>query len=351
MSDVGARIRGLLAEARVLGVAPAELAGVGITPEMTAAAERGDLAGWTTASAARLTRLLGYDDAVVYGDAAPTGPVQINGFRGDRSLSGAVRRLFRGILSVHEILGIGAPATPRTAARAASQYDKGYELARWLRRRYRVPAEPIRDLVAWVEHAGAAVWTITLGTPGYLGATILGPDAAAVVIDRSLLDQPLLFRRTLAHEACHALFDRLPRSAAATLEAEEAEETDATDPDAREQRARAFTAELLIPLAGLSREKHASTPGEARELITRVAQRFGAPRDLTRYHLINHGLLHEDAPAGSNLESTEWQEKPGDLVPSRLRRAILADAMGTGRAREILDTVPGGIWRADALAS
>lgn len=157
----------------------------------------------------------------------------------------------------------------------------------------------------------------------------------------------LMWRRVnLAHELCHILFDE-PRSGF-DLVADYGEPgrcfSDGSTPN--EQRAKAFAAELLIPLAGL--EQILGSPYQANKETTAllrirdVRESFHTTYEVALYQLINQGYLshslrdrllrrwpeEEDPPAQERIESA---------LPGRVRSAWERRLITDLRARELLD--------------
>lgn len=109
------------------------------------------------------------------------------------------------------------------------------------------------------------------------------PCIAANVAARS--GATTAIRMTLAHELCHALFDRPKTDADGILE----RRTD--DASGREQRANAFAAYLLAPRAAVLDSLHRlgwnqSLP-PTRQMLRSLAQYFGMGVEAMAYHLVN----------------------------------------------------------------
>ena len=64
---------------------------------------------------------------------------------------------------------------------------------------------------------------------------------------------------------------------------------------AAEQRARAFAAEVLLPLDGLTRKlgtpRAVTDPSPASALVATACSTFGTPHEITTNHLCNHGFV------------------------------------------------------------
>jgi Zn-dependent peptidase ImmA (M78 family) len=335
-----ARLRWLLDDARALGLSDVDLAQAGVSHALLAAAASGDLGPWTTHAASQLARRLGYDDSVLWREEGIPGQ-HLRGYRGPaKVLVASDEILMRGIQSVLEALALRAAPSRRSAARRSTRrppWWQGYALARWARRFGHEERAPIRDLTAWVEETFLLpVLKASLRTPQIEGVTVLGPRGVALVLDAEAAG--VLGRRTLAHELCHALFDPLPDGP--TWQPEVAD--DATGAEALlEQRARAFAAELLIPLAGL---RTLELPSEPEARVEFVAERFGAPTELTRFHLVNHGLLAADAKLGAvdaSASRASWKLESGRLLWRSLEQRVEVGEMSPGRARELARLLEG----------
>ena len=268
----------------------------------------------------------------------------------------------RAIAVLDEILGKRYKrASFEPVAMAAVPFKQGYELAQRVRRVLGVPREPLGNIVQLTEDefgvpvVGAALQTRTLLA---LTAKERETKLVAVIVNGTRASHR---RVDIAHELAHVLFDAPEKEIDywLDLENDHVSETEKT-----EQRARAFSAELLIPQEGLveqfglpnqrSSEQRASL-ASARELVLRVAAHFRTPPELTTNHLVNHLYI---AP---HLRDAAWRGlelPPGPPQPSRpkmLHRRV-AEALGAGlitqmRAREFLDLsardpLPDDVWQA-----
>ena len=331
------RLRWLVEDARSLGLSDADLASVGVGSAQLEAVAAGDLGSWTTFTATQLARRLGYDDGVLWREEGPT-VQELRGYRGTaRVLAATDQVLLRGVQSVLEALEIRPTDTTRTTPKRSARrppWSQGYALARWARKLGHVEKVPLPDLASWIEATfSVPVLTAPLATTQLEGVTVLGPRGVALVLDRARVGDALPMRRTMAHELCHALFDPLPSEPAWRPEFGG---DPAGDEELLEQRARAFAAELLIPLAGLRRLE---LPAEPQARVGVVAEHFGAPTELTRFHLDNHGFLGEPDSARAAVElptmGSSWTAPPGQLLWRTLGQRIEAGEMSLGRAREL----------------
>ncbi len=334
------RLRWLLDDARALGLSDVELTQAGVSHAQLAAAASGHIGPWTTHAASQLARRLGYDDSVLWREEGL--PAQhTRGHRGPaKVLAASDEILLRGTQSVLEALALRPPPSRRSEARRSPRrppWWQGYALARWARRFGREERAPIRDLTTWVEETCLVpVLKASLRTPQVEGVTVLGPRGVALVLDAKVVG--VLGRRTLAHELCHALFDPLPDGP--TWQPDVGD--DGTGAEALlEQRARAFAAELLIPLAGL---RGLELPSDPDARVALVAERFGAPTELTRFHLVNHGLLAADAKLGAvdaGATRASWKVESGRLLWRSLEQRVEVGEMSPGRAHELAGLLEG----------
>jgi len=140
------------------------------------------------------------------------------------------------------------------------------------------------------------------------------------------------FRRSvdLAHELGHVLFDAEKNVLMVVDENLDLEEASEQDP--REQRARAFAAELLMPFGGLvqvlGKPAAVSTMTNARDLIVRARARFRTPHEVTVNHLTNSRFIDGALRAGLVRSPThvpqEGDGKPGPRLTVLERRVVEA---------------------------
>jgi transcriptional regulator with XRE-family HTH domain len=234
--------------------------------------------------------------------------------------------------------GPGAPA------------QDGYRLAREVRRWLGNTAEPLGDVRALIEERfGIAVVVRLLRTSRMTATAIRAGGDAAIVLnanDPLRSQNPLLSRVNLLHELCHVLFD--PSSGGLHLVVDWSVDRTSI---AAEQRARAFSAEMLLPLDGLTGllgpAGEVKAPDQARDLVARARSRFGTPHDIAANHLCNLRFV--------DLELRHWLEAgrttfagmppatmlPADGAPSLLvadlvERAHRDDILTDSEARAIL---------------
>lgn len=240
-------------------------------------------------------------------------------------------------------------AGPRPNAAA----KQGYELARRVRERMRLPVEPLTDMRSVLEDSfGIAVLQAALVTPRLPAASVRCPDreGAAVILNaRDELRQanPLLDRVHLAHELCHLLFDPKTSGLQIVLDVYGVE-------DLYEQRARAFAAELLVPMMGLQellRGEDLRSNAGARVAAIRAREKFGVPWEMTIHHLENCDLIDGalavnllEGGAGAYAKPRTKLPEPGE--PSiglcrALEQAVSEANVTEGQARTLLGRAPG----------
>jgi len=171
----------------------------------------------------------------------------------------------------------------------------GYKLARDVRRSLGQTKEPLSDIRELIEgRLGATVVVRQLVSTKVTAATVRADVAAAIVLsdtDSQRTSNPLLARVIVAHELCHALFDPLAGGLQIVLDENNERKTNAA-----ERRARAFAAELLLPLDGLvsllGPSLSISDADTASQLVARARSHFGTPHEIAVNHLCNHGFIH-----------------------------------------------------------
>ncbi len=161
---------------------------------------------------------------------------------------------------------------------------------------------------------------------------------------------PLRRRVLLAHELCHVLFDAAREGADAVVD------FDVVDPErrrdsrylaqdtARERRARAFAAELLMPTSALQKllgaPRSVHDYGEALRLVDRVREHFGTPLEIALNQLWNRRYLapipnlSSDDPRNDLLEYLRWR---GSAASAVVRPTAPTVDVLTRRVREAWD--------------
>lgn len=317
----------------------------GVPRTLLEGALRGRLEGWTTAEESRLVRSLGVD-AVDALEANPWG-LDVLAFLRDRwggLLTGDLVAVQRSLsqarfLCREEVLRparIGKPVRPPPK----QAWKAGYALAQRLRRELgwgSAPLPPLRPLVE--DRLGIWLALVDLETPG-LEALAVAQGPAMVIVLRGNPPLPAaLERRSIAHELCHLLFD--PRAEGrigdAILDLQDETRGEA---EPREQRARAFAAELLLPSTALRSAWGAPTedPVRARERVRDLCARFGAPWELAVHHLQNHGHLSpalRDLLLRGRAESVEAPARGGSPALAKLRARVAEGELSGGRVRDL----------------
>jgi Zn-dependent peptidase ImmA (M78 family)/transcriptional regulator with XRE-family HTH domain len=239
-----------------------------------------------------------------------------------------------------------APQLPRRET-----WKAGRELATTVRERLGLDGPVISMLNLVEKQVGALViWQkLPVDIAGYAFCDeIHGP---AVVLNVNGRNQNELTRRfTLAHEACHVLFDRYDLAALSRFDAYDdfyEYGDDARDP--HEVRSNAFAIHLLAPDL-LLRRTWTAHPGNIREVMLS----FGISFEATRAHLANYGLLPltERVTGVSTAPSDEWRAAESselwypafDDIPIERRHAVaklafelwVTEKITTSRLREVL---------------
>jgi Zn-dependent peptidase ImmA (M78 family) len=118
--------------------------------------------------------------------------------------------------------------------------------------------------------------------------------AAAVILNATSERRanPNTARVDLAHELAHILFDPANGEINIIVDDESDEDRSVTH---AERRARAFSAELLMPLEGLrrllGRPRYEMSAPRALDLVDRVRQEFVTPIEITVSHLVNREYI------------------------------------------------------------
>lgn len=183
----------------------------------------------------------------------------------------------------------------RTAAdRSEAPAREGYRLASSVRTWLGNTSDPLRDMGVLVEQRfGVAVLTRALSTAQSTAASVRADDAAGIVLQTRDLHRkknPLLARVHLAHELCHILFDLSDGGLHIVVDLDADRKVHAA-----EQRARAFAAELLLPLKGLvaalGEPRGISDRDAAIALVAKARSYFGTSHEITVNHLCNLNFI------------------------------------------------------------
>ncbi len=312
-------------------------------------AQGGDIAGWTVSMVTRLARALGVDPALALEDAPLPVPNLLAFLREPswgidprdsialrRALSRASSLRSAGLKPVHTYQT--TPAPERKA------FEAGYKAANRVRRDIANTAAPLEDLRGVIEaRLGVVLVAMRLESPRLEALAIASDAGAAIVLNTRLSLPKVVLRRSIAHELCHILFD--PRDGAPLLDVIAEGGEDEPEPAApqrarREQRARAFAAELLVPLKALRSLSggRASTVDQARALTMEVSRTFGAPWELVAHHLCNHELIDAGCRDRLLLERPDISFPAGIGSSEALRWArarVDEGELSEGRARDI----------------
>jgi transcriptional regulator with XRE-family HTH domain len=252
-------------------------------------------------------------------------------------------RTYRFVLDVLEHRGRLEDQQPQ--ALSVPPYAQGYALARAVRAALGEPINPLPDLKALLEReAGVLVSTHGFTAQSVRGVTAKEPEtrAAAVVVAFPLSGHERLLRRVdLAHELAHVLFDAAQATTDIWIDTDEAPSTSI------EQRARAFAAELLLPLAAIEAELGPRPTTElsatgirpTAEVLMRV---YRATPDVVANHLTNHRYLAKgerealaalltNVPAAPCVEDFRT-----DALWDAVREAVEKNRMSQARALELL---------------
>lgn len=241
-----------------------------------------------------------------------------------------------------------------SADRPDAPAQDGYRAARDVRRWLGNGAEPLDDVGVLLEQRfGVAVLVRTLESSRVTAAGVRAESCAAVVLsDRDVqrARNPLLARVYGVHELCHVLFDPSDGGLHIVVDVVADRKTNAA-----EQRARAFAAEMLLPLEGLTRllgpPGRTDAPGLALDLVARARSRFGTPHDIAANHLCNLGFIDRALRERLEAERTSFSgtppettlpaaDRPSRLVQEHVARAHREGLLTDGEARATLGIDP-----------
>jgi Zn-dependent peptidase ImmA (M78 family) len=234
--------------------------------------------------------------------------------------------------------------------RAEAPAQEGYRLARSVRRWLENTSEPLGDMGAMLEERfGIAILVRGLATSRATAASIRSGNAAAIVLNSDDVQRaanPLLARVHLAHELCHVLFDPSTDGLNIVIDVDADRQAHAA-----EKRARAFAAELLLPLEGLiqliGEPRGVSETSAALELIARVRRHFGTSHPITANHLCNRNFIELRLRDWLEAADTLFGRQPpptslpangasSRLVASSVERAYREGYLTDGEARSML---------------
>ncbi len=214
---------------------------------------------------------------------------------------------------------------------------------------------PIASMRATLAHFGVASFLTDLAAPEIDGLVLFEPGRPPFVVVNVAAKRRLVtaLRMTLAHELCHALFDR-PRSGAFAIIEMESERGQAI-----ERRANAFAAHLLAPRAAVihALEERGWKNGDVieRQHVAALSRYFLIGVEALAGHLVSCGVwqrhemtrfqdLQSERLASDDDDEVARPSAAEQLVPLERRgvvldlacRAIEAGKISPGRFRAVL---------------
>lgn len=247
-------------------------------------------------------------------------------------------------------LGLESPLSALSvpAEVAGTPYLDGYSRARDVRRVLAFGATEPADPMAMLEdRLFVPVVFARLRTQRIAAIAVKDTRSAtaAVIVNTSAerSANARLLATDLAHELSHVMFDEVGADIAAWFDVS-GYDVDGDD-DRREQRARAFAAEVIVPGAGLRElfgaPKEVTDPDRAVELVRSACEQFQSPSDLTAYHLMNHGYIDRAVRArardGAAAQIASLPAAPRTSLLSRLvTQAMASGVITAARGRALL---------------
>lgn len=241
-------------------------------------------------------------------------------------------------------LGVGAPlaAAVKLGAAGGKPHEDGYRAARDFRRAMGNADGPITDLKSTIESdVGVLVRAHAFRARSVRAMTVKSREDVVIVLAERAVDG--VARRTdLAHELAHALLDA-PRASSSLWVDLANEDTHTTS--RIEKRARAFAAELLVPLAGLRASfgkpsAKLSLEGAA-HMVEDVRRRFIVTTHVAVNHLKDLGYVPEEfrdalieSARPMRLATNEEWDAPA--LDRALRRAVDEGKVSRARALEMV---------------
>ena len=323
----------------------------GISTQRLAALTTGDVSGWTTSMVESLTRAAQRDPAAVWALKEAPARLELSFLRGlwadfhpdDLPILHRILEQAATLRALQQILSVPSAARPEPHAVIGPPFEDGYRAAQTLRAALQLPDAPLPNLHRLVpERLGVLIAHRHLRSARLNAAALFSTSAEAIVINNPVESSYLLHRRSIAHELSHILLDLHRHTVNAVLEG-------SADREPEEQRARAFAAELLLPLAGLQQllgapRKRIQVPA-AVSLTKRAAQHFSAPTELVTNHLANRGYIAKSIRARV-ISETRWTdvrtpEQRISVWPAYLEAATRDLLISPGRAAELRSILKG----------
>jgi Zn-dependent peptidase ImmA (M78 family) len=235
-------------------------------------------------------------------------------------------------------------------------------LAKKVRRVLGWPLAPISSVREVLATFGVVTFFSEFADEGIDGAMLRFADSAPyVVMAASSARRGLTtaVRMALAHELCHALFDRPKVGVIGRVEYV------GQEGDPIEQRANAFAAHLLAPRMGVRRwlKDQGATEKPTGQQVLALSLHFGMGVQAMAYHLVHLGFWEEAdvqrhaslrSPSFASNDDRELRETPGESkVPLERRGALLdlatealeSGRISSGRWRELLKCLDEGAER------
>lgn len=242
-------------------------------------------------------------------------------------------------------------------------YQDGYRLARRVRTLLGNAADPLPPLRKLLGRSFSIYIARGIFRPTIHAVSVKDRHGnAAILVNRRNPGIASLgwHRVNLAHELCHILFDELADGLDVVVDWGEDGPAPRGDAVRLEQRARAFAAELLIPLEGLNAllgpPRQATSERAALSKIRKVREHYQTTYEVALYHLVNQKYLASSLKGAlqrswSNEPDTGSRERIEPLW-KRVQAAWSKGLVTSMRARELLGLSP---WEplpwADAIES
>jgi Zn-dependent peptidase ImmA (M78 family)/transcriptional regulator with XRE-family HTH domain len=274
-------------------------------------------------------------------------------FPDDKPLLSQALHRARILWDLNELLG----ETPNLRAKFVPQavgdvpYADGYRLAREVRRVLGNPDQLLPGLSAVLENQfSILVAEGKFGSPTIQAVSVKqGSGAAAILLNQSNpgFGSPLSRRVNLAHELGHILFDEERDGFGLVVDrgTKSGRNLLVEDSSPTEQRAKAFAAEFLMPLAGLQRilgpSARANKERTAFAKIDEVRRAFHTTYEISLYQLVNQGYIARSLKEKLQRRWPESMEPPAEAEPDvplsgRVRQALDRGVITSMRARELL---------------